>query len=70
MRLVREIRTAARGKVKLRGMEDWTSEELNTVLGAMREERWEELYKQVGPFPERYIGPSIEIEELKCEFLL
>jgi len=31
MRLVREIRTAARSKVKLRGMEDWTSEELNTV---------------------------------------
>ena len=55
MRLVRDLRTAARGKVKLRGMEDWTSEELNTVLEA----RWEELYKQVGPFPEQYIGPSI-----------
>jgi len=69
MRLVRDLRTAARGKVKLRGMEDWTSEELNTVADDMREE-WEELYKQVGPFPEQYIGPSIEIEELKCEFLL
>ena len=47
-------------------MEDWTSEELNEVADAMRKE----LYRQVGPFPERYIGPSIEIEELKCEFLL
>ena len=50
-------------------MEDWTSEELNEVADDMREEL-EELYKQVGPFPEQYIGPSIEIEELKCEFLL
>ena len=69
MRLVRDLRTAARGKVKLRGMEDWTSEELNTVADDMRKEL-EELYRQVGPFPESYIGPSIKIEELKCEFLL
>ena len=59
MRLVRDLRTAARGKVKLRGMEDWTSEELNTVADTILEARWEELYKQVGPFPEQYIGPSI-----------
>lgn len=71
--LVSHLRAAAKGKVKIGGTEDWTSQEYDAVADLveedMKEGNWEgveKLYKLIGLFPERYIGPKItrDMEDL------